>query len=116
MSKKEARLRRCTRSRAKMREIGATRLCVHKSSQHIYAQVISPEGSVIASANTLEKTIKGKIKATGNVEAAKLVGQLVAQRALEKGIKAIAFDRSGFSYHGRVKALADAARETGLQF
>lgn len=116
MNKKESRLRRAKRSRAKMMELGATRLCVHRTSQHIYAQVISAQGNVEASASTLDKSIKGKVKATGNIEAAKLVGQLVAKRALDKGIKAIAFDRSGFHYHGRVKALADAAREGGLQF
>ena len=101
----------------RIREQEATRLCVHRTPKHIYAQIITPNGAnVIACASTLDKQIKGKLKATGNIEAATLVGKLVAKRALDAGIKKVAFDRSGFSYHGRIKALADAARETGLEF
>jgi large subunit ribosomal protein L18 len=117
MNKKSARLRRAKRGRAKIAELEAVRLCVYKTSSHIYAQVISAcGGSVIASASTLDKEIKGKLKSTGNKEAAEVVGKLVAKRALDKGVQQVAFDRSGFYYHGRVKALADAAREGGLQF
>lgn len=113
--KKTARLRRAKRSRVKMRELGATRLTVHRSSQHIYAQVISPEGDkVLASASTVEKDLRAN--ATGNVEAAKAVGKLIAERAKEAGVEKVSFDRSGYKYHGRVQALADAAREAGLQF
>ena len=117
MNKKSARLRRAKPGRAKIMELEAIRLCVHRTSAHIYAQIISPNGEkVIASASTLDKKIKGKLKSTGNKEAAKLVGKLIAERALEQGVSVVAFDRSGFYYHGRVQALADAARESGLQF
>ncbi|MFZ2289328.1 MAG: 50S ribosomal protein L18 [Halopseudomonas yangmingensis] len=113
--KKVIRLRRARRSRLKMRELEAVRLCVYRSSQHMYAQVISADGSkVLASASTLDESLRsGK---TGNIEAAKQVGQLVAERAKAAGVTQVAFDRSGFKYHGRVKALADAAREGGLEF
>jgi large subunit ribosomal protein L18 len=113
--KKIVRLRRARRSRSKMRELGATRLSVHRTSQHIYAQIISADGStVLASASTVDKELRdGK---TGNVEAAKKVGSVIAERAKSAGVEQVAFDRSGFKYHGRVKALADAAREAGLQF
>lgn len=114
-SKTKERMRRAKRGRMKMRELGATRLSVHRTPRHIYAQVVSPEGStVIASASTLEKDLRGS--ATGNQEAAVKVGKLVAERALKAGVEKVAFDRAGFQYHGRVKALADAAREAGLQF
>lgn len=117
MDKKETRLRRARRSRAKIRELGAARLCVHRTPRHIYAQVIAPNGSeVVASASTVEQGVKGDVKYSGNVDAAKFVGKLIAERAKEKGISEVAFDRSGFKYHGRVKALAEAARENGLQF
>jgi large subunit ribosomal protein L18 len=117
MNKKSARLRRAKRGRAKIMEIEAIRLCVHRTPSHIYAQIISPNGEmIITSASTLDQQIKGKLKSTGNKEAAQMVGKLVAKRALDKGISKVAFDRSGFNYHGRVKALADAAREGGLQF
>jgi large subunit ribosomal protein L18 len=113
--KKIARLRRARRSRSSMREMGVTRLSVHRTSQHIYAQVISPEGDkVLASASTLDKQLRDG--QTSNIEAAKLVGKLIAERAKLAGIESVAFDRSGFKYHGRVKALADSAREAGLQF
>jgi len=108
-------VRRALRSRMKMRELKAFRLSVSRSSQHIYAQIISPEGDkVLASASTLDKQLR--TGATGNIEAAKKVGELIANRAKAAGIESVAFDRSGFKYHGRVKALAEAAREGGLQF
>jgi large subunit ribosomal protein L18 len=113
--KKEARIRRARRSRSQMREQGAVRLCVNRTPRHIYAQVISADGSaVLASASTVEKELREG--ATGNVEAAKKVGLLIASRAKAAGVSQVAFDRSGFKYHGRVAALADAAREGGLEF
>ncbi|MCY1269073.1 50S ribosomal protein L18 [compost metagenome] len=113
--KKETRLRRARKARLKMRELEAVRLCVYRSSQHIYAQVIAADGSkVLASASTLDKDLREG--ATGNIDAAKKVGQLVAERAKAAGVTQVAFDRSGFKYHGRIKALADAAREGGLEF
>lgn len=113
--KKESRLRRARRARSKIRELGVSRLCVNRTPRHIYAQVIGAEGDkVLASASTLDKDLRGK--ATGNVDAAKAVGQLIAERAKAAGVSNVAFDRSGYKYHGRVKALADAAREGGLQF
>jgi large subunit ribosomal protein L18 len=113
--KKLSRLRRARRARAKIRELGATRLSIHRTPRHIYAQVIAGDGSkVLASASTLDKDLRsGK---TGNADAAKAVGSLIAERAKAAGITQVAFDRSGFRYHGRVKALADAAREGGLEF
>lgn len=113
--KKLSRLRRARRARAKIRELGATRLSIHRTPRHIYAQVIAGDGSkVLASASTLDKGLRsGK---TGNADAAKAVGLLIAERAKAAGITQVAFDRSGFRYHGRVKALADAAREGGLEF
>ncbi|MEJ2630574.1 MAG: 50S ribosomal protein L18 [Acidihalobacter sp.] len=117
MEKKEARLRRAKRARMKIRELGVARLCIHRTPRHIYAQVIAPNGSeVIASASTVEPDVRGELKGTGNIEAAAAVGRLIADRASAKGVSSVAFDRSGFRYHGRVKALADAARENGLQF
>ncbi|WP_194757267.1 50S ribosomal protein L18 [Aliidiomarina indica] len=117
MDKKSARLRRATRARKKIQELGATRLVVHRTPRHIYAQLIAASGSeVIASASTAESAIKEQVKSTGNVEAAKFVGKLIAERGKEKGVESVSFDRSGFKYHGRVAALADAAREAGLQF
>lgn len=113
--KNESRLRRARRSRIKMRELGATRLSVHRTPRHIYAQVISPcGGQVLVSASTVEKDLRDG--ATSNVDAAVKVGKLIAERAKEAGITKVAFDRSGYKYHGRVKALADAAREGGLEF
>lgn len=113
--KKIARLRRARRARAKIAELKVNRLSVHRTPRHIYAQIISGEGAkVLASASTLDKELRsGK---TGNVEAAKAVGSLIAERAKAAGVTQVAFDRSGFKYHGRVKALADAAREAGLEF
>lgn len=108
--KKESRLRRAKRARAKIRELEVNRLCVYRSPRHIYAQVISPDNKVVASASSL-----GSEK-TGNVESAKEIGKLIAERARSAGITKVAFDRSGYMYHGRIKALADAAREGGLEF
>lgn len=113
--KNQARIRRARRSRLKMRELGAVRLCVNRTPRHIYAQVISADGSsVLASASTLEKDLR--TSATGNVEAARKIGTLIADRAKAAGITKVAFDRSGYKYHGRVQALAEAAREGGLEF
>ena len=108
--KKVSRLRRAKRARAKIRELKVNRLCVYRSPRHIYAQVISPDNQVVASASSL-----GSEK-TGNVESAKEIGKLIAERAKSAGITKVAFDRSGYMYHGRIKALADAAREGGLEF
>jgi large subunit ribosomal protein L18 len=114
-SKKQARIRRARRARAKISELGVNRLCVNRSPRHIYAQVIAAGGNqVLASASTLDKDLRAG--ATGNIEAAKAVGKLIAERAKAAGVTGVAFDRSGFKYHGRVKALADAAREGGLEF
>ena len=117
MKKKLTRLRRARRTRAQIRLLGVNRLCVHKTPRHIYAQIISPDGaSVVTSASTLDKDVKKGIKYSGNAAAAAVVGKLIAERAKKAGITSVAFDRSGFKYHGRVKALADAARENGIQF
>jgi len=113
--KKQTRLRRSRKTRLKIRELEVMRLCVHRSSQHIYAQVISADGGkVLASASTLDKTLRSG--ATGNIAAATEVGKLIAERAKAAGVQKLAFDRSGFQYHGRIKALADAARAGGLEF
>ena len=115
IDKKKARLRRARRARAKIRELNASRLCVHRTPRHIYAQIITGDGSnVICTASTLDKGLREK--SGGNVGAAAEVGKRIAERAKEKGIQAVAFDRSGFRYHGRVKALAEAARVGGLEF
>lgn len=117
ISKKASRARRAKRTRAKISELGAHRLSVHRTPRHIYAQVISPDGSkVIASASTVQKEIASDAKYTGNVEAAMLVGKSIAEKSKTAGVTNVAFDRSGFQYHGRVKALAEAAREAGLEF
>ena len=117
MDKKPARLRRAARARHKIRGLGAHRLCVHRTPRHVYAQIIAPSGSeTIVAASTVETGVRGELKSTGNAAAAAAVGKLIAERAAAKGITRVAFDRSGFKYHGRVKALADAAREGGLQF
>lgn len=117
MNKKQARQRRAEKTRRHISELGATRLCVHRTPRHIYAQVLSPDGgTVVAAASTLEKGLREELANGGNVAAAVVVGKLVAERALAAGVQEVAFDRSGFKYHGRVKALADAAREVGLKF
>jgi len=118
MDKKQARQRRAARARAKIRELRAYRLCVFRTPRHIYAQVIDPDGSkVVASASTVEKQYR-QIGAghSGNASAAAAIGKVIAERAKSAGIGKVAFDRSGFRYHGRVKALAEAARENGLEF
>jgi len=113
--KKLSRQRRARRSRMKIREKGATRLCINRTPCHIYAQVIAEGGDkILASASTLDKDLRSG--STGNEAAAAAVGKLVGERAVAAGVTAVAFDRSGFKYHGRVKALADAAREAGLEF
>jgi large subunit ribosomal protein L18 len=110
------RLRRAGRIRRRIRLLDVTRLCVHRTPQHIYAQIIDKTGGkVLASASTLEVEVRGQIKHGGNVEAAKLIGKRIAEKARSAGITNVAFDRSGYQYHGRIKALADAAREAGLQ-
>ena len=115
--KKERRLRRAIKTRSKIRELGVARLTVHRTPRHIYAQLFAADGSkVLAAASTVQDEIAKGLKYTGNVDAAKAVGRAIAERAKAAGIEAVAFDRSGFQYHGRVKALADAAREAGLQF
>jgi large subunit ribosomal protein L18 len=118
MDKKTARIRRATKARAKIRELGVHRLSVFRTPRHIYAQLIAPMGDrVLASASTLDKALRAEISgSSGNVQAATLVGKAIAERAKEAGVEKVAFDRSGFRYHGRVKALAEAARENGLQF
>ena len=117
LTKQDTRLRRARRGREKIKELAAMRLSVHRTPQHIYAQIIAPEGDkVLVAASTLQKDVRGELKATGNIEAAKAVGRAIAERAKAKGIEKVAFDRSGFMYHGRVKALAEAAREAGLEF
>ncbi|MFT4520024.1 MAG: large subunit ribosomal protein L18 [Halioglobus sp.] len=114
-AKNDSRLRRARRARARMRDLGVNRLSVHRTPRHIYAQIIAPAGDkVLASASTLDTTLRSG--ATSNIAAAAEVGKLVAQRAKDAGVEKVAFDRGGYKYHGRVKALADAARETGLEF
>lgn len=117
VNKKTSRLRRSKRSRSKIRGLGVNRLCVFRTPRHIYAQIIGPDGgTTVAAASTVEKTVKTDLDYTGNSDAAAQIGRLIAERAQAKGIDTVAFDRSGFKYHGRVKALADAAREAGLKF
>jgi large subunit ribosomal protein L18 len=118
MSEKNlARLRRAKQTRHKIREIGAMRLSVHRTNGHIYAQITSPQGDkVIVAASSLDKEMRGQLKTGGNKKAAEMVGQRIAQKAKEKGVQPVAFDRAGYRYHGRVKALAEAARASGLKF
>jgi large subunit ribosomal protein L18 len=117
MDKKQSRLRRARRTRFKLRELRAHRLCVHRTPRHIYAQVIAPDGDeVIAAVSTVQKDLSKDLKGTGNVAAATAVGKAIAEKAKEAGVSKVSFDRSGFRYHGRVKALAEAARENGLEF
>ena len=115
LSKKQSRVRRARKTRARIRHLEKVRLCVHRTPRHTYAQVISADGGqVLASASTLQAEVKARIKNGGNIEAAKAVGQIIAEKAKQAGVEDVAFDRSGFHYHGRIKALADAARESGL--
>ena len=118
MSKKnDSRLRRARQTRIRIRNNGAVRLTVHRTNTHIYAQLMSASGDrVLASASTLEKDVRAQVKNGGNRKAAELIGQRIAAKAKEKGIQQVAFDRAGYRYHGRVKALAEAARNGGLKF
>jgi large subunit ribosomal protein L18 len=117
MSKTLTRLRRARRTRAKITELRKHRLTVHRTPRHIYAQVITPDnGAVIAAASTVQREMRAAVKNGGNVSAAAAIGKAIAEKTLAAGVKSVAFDRSGFKYHGRLKALADAAREGGLEF
>ena len=117
MDKKASRTRRSRRARAKIASLGVNRLCVHRTPRHTYAQVFSGEtGKVVAAASTLSADVKKVVKYSGNIDAATAVGKVIAEKAKAVGIESVAFDRSGFKYHGRVKALADSARENGLKF
>jgi large subunit ribosomal protein L18 len=117
MDKKTSRLKRALKLRCRIKKSGANRLTIHKTAQHIYAQVLSKDGTVtLVSASTTQADIKSVLKTTGNIVAATEVGKVIAQKAVAAGVTEVAFDRSGFKYHGRVKALADAAREAGLKF
>ena len=118
LNKKEARLRRSKATRARIARLNATRLAVHRSNTHIYASIISGDGArVLASASTLEREVREQLSGGGsNVAAAELVGRRIAEKARAAGVEQVAFDRSGFQYHGRIKALAEAAREAGLKF
>lgn len=117
VDKKEARLRRARRARFRIRQLGMHRLCIHRTPRHIYAQVIAPTGDVVlAAASTVEVDVRSGVAYTGNSGAAQTVGRLIAERARAAGVEKVAFDRAGFRYHGRVQALAEAAREAGLQF
>ncbi|HNV87341.1 MAG TPA: 50S ribosomal protein L18 [Methylotenera sp.] len=111
------RLRRARKTRAKIAELKVTRLSVHRTNTHIYAQIIAETGDkILASASTVEADVRKKVKNGGNVEAAAVIGKRIAEKAKKAGITTVAFDRSGYKYHGRIKALADAARENGLSF
>ncbi len=117
MDKKTARLRRAKSTRARIRELGVPRLSVLRTGQHVYAQVFSADGSkVLAAASTVQSDVREGLKSAKNAEAAARVGRAIAEKARAAGVEKVAFDRSGYRYHGRVKALADAAREGGLQF
>jgi large subunit ribosomal protein L18 len=116
ITKKQRRLRRAVKTRAHIRELGLARLTVHRTPRHIYAQVTAPNGAkVIAAASTLQEAVRQGLKGTGNVEAAKAVGRAIAERTKAAGVSRVAFDRAGFQYHGRIKALAEAARAAGLE-
>ena len=117
ITKKQRRLRRAVKARAHIKDLGEARLTVHRTPNHIYAQVTDAEGAkVIAAASTTQKAVREGLKHTGNVEAAKAVGKVIAERTKAAGVSRVAFDRSGFQFHGRIKALAEAAREAGLEF
>jgi large subunit ribosomal protein L18 len=117
MNKKESRLRRARKTRVRIALQRATRLVVNRSNCHIYAQIIAPSGDkVLASASTLEADVRKDVTNGGNKAAASIVGKRIAERAKALGIEAVAFDRAGYKYHGRVQALAEAARESGLKF
>ena len=115
-SKFERRQRRKRSTRAKIDELAVNRLCVHRTPRHIYAQIIDPTGGkVLVSASTVEAEVRSQFKSGGNKEAAVAIGKRIAEKAKAAGLEQVAFDRSGFAYHGRIKALADAARENGLK-
>ncbi len=117
VNKYEARARRSRRARAHIRRLRAMRLTVHRTPRHIYAQLIDASGErTLATASTVEQDVRKGLKSTGNVEAAAAVGKLIAERAKAAGVEDVAFDRAGYKYHGRIRALADAAREAGLRF
>jgi large subunit ribosomal protein L18 len=116
MNKNAQRLRRAIPARAKIRQLKAMRLSVHRTPQHIYAQIFDSNSKVLASASTLQKDVREGLKNTGNATAAAAVGKAIAEKAKIAGISKVAFDRSGFKYHGRIKALAEAARANGLEF
>ncbi len=117
LNKNEARQRRARKTRARIAEQKAVRLAIHRTNLHIYAQVISADGGkVLASASTLEAEVRKSVGNGGNAAAAAVVGKRIAEKAKSAGVTTVAFDRSGYKYHGRIKALADAAREHGLQF
>lgn len=117
LDKNAARQRRARRTREKIRRLNVPRLCIFRTPKHIYAQIIAPDGGhVLAAASTVSKGLRGEIKTTGNVEAARAVGKAVGELGLKAGVDKVAFDRAGYPYHGRVKALAEAAREAGLKF
>ena len=117
ISTKDRRVRRAIKTRQHIRELGVARLTIHRTPRHIYAQVFDSQGAtVLVSASTVQEAVAKDLKGTGNVDAAKAVGKAIAERAKAAGISKVAFDRSGFRFHGRVKALADAAREAGLEF
>ena len=117
MTKNDNRLRRARRSRAKIRELGIARLTIHRTQRQMYAQIIGPDGgTLVVSASTLQKEVREALDGTGNIAAAAVVGRSIAEKAKAAGVTRVAFDRSGFQYHGRVKALAEAARENGLEF
>lgn len=117
MDKKTARLRRAKKTRGKINELKVPRLCVHRTGQHIYAQLISATGSeVLASSSTVQADVKKEISNTSNKDAASAVGKAIAEKAKAAGITTVAFDRSGFKYHGRIQQLAESARENGLEF
>lgn len=117
LDKNQSRLRRARQTRLKIREIGAVRLTVHRTNSHIYAQITTAAGEkVLATASTVEKEVRAQLKNGGNRKAAEVVGARIAQKAKQAGIESVAFDRAGYRYHGRVKALAEAARAGGLKF
>lgn len=117
MNKKSARLRRAIKTRKKIRQLNSMRLVIHRSIRHIYAQIISKDSCrVLVSASTTEKLISDQLKVTSNKEAAAMIGKIIAERAINKDIVSVSFDRSGFKYHGRIRSLAECAREYGLRF
>lgn len=117
IEKKQSRLRRSRRTRAKIAELKVVRLTVNRSNTHIYAQVIDASGGkVLASASSAVKALRAELKNGGNIKAAAVIGKLIAEKAIKAGVETVAFDRSGYRFHGRVKALAEAAREAGLKF